>query len=173
MGVIRDAIEAKGMTTKEVAIRCQVSELLIRMLDAGHVTHPRIARRVAKLLSLTPEQEEMLKPEVHRGQAAQECAKETPPAERPANEKPKPKPEQRPMHYQRGSTVLIESDLIWKALKRNGHTARSVSLMMGKSAPWLSLCLKTGRMNREDAAKIAKLCGMKLQNILFNGSERK
>ena len=55
MGVIKDAIAAKGLTTKEVAVRCEVSELLIRMLDAGHVTHPRIARRVAKLLGLTPE----------------------------------------------------------------------------------------------------------------------
>lgn len=173
MGVIRDAIEAKGMTTKEVAIRCQVSELLIRMLDAGHVTHPRIARRVAKLLSLTPEQEEMLKPEVHRGQAAQERAKETPPAERPANEKPKPKPEQRPMHYQRGSTVLIESDPIWKDMKRKGITAKALSLMMEKSMAWMSLCLKTGRMNRMDAIKVARVLDLRLDDILWKAGGRK
>ena len=76
MGMIRDAIERKGLAINAVSRICEVSELLIRMLDAGHVTHPhpRIAHRVAKLLELTPEQEETLKPEEHRGKPVPEKA---------------------------------------------------------------------------------------------------
>ena len=173
MGVIKDAIAAKGLTTKEVAVRCAVSELLIRMLDAGHVTHPRIARRVAKLLGLTPEQEEMLKPEVHRGKAVQERAKETPPEERTANEKPKPRPEQRPMYNKRESTVLIDSEVVSKTMKRKGITAKAMSLMMEKSMAWMSLCLKTGRMNRIFAIKVAHVLDLKLDDILWKAGRRK
>lgn len=67
MGMIRDAIEAKGLTVNAVSRITDVSEMLIRMLDAGHVTQPNIARRIAQALDLTPEQEQSLIPEERRG----------------------------------------------------------------------------------------------------------
>lgn len=167
MGMIRDAIERKGLTINAVSRICEVSELLIRMLDAGHVTHPRIAQRIAKLLDLTPEQEESLKPEEYRGQPVPEKAKPveahvTPPAP------PKKKHTQgTPVVYHIKDSVMLRTEEIWKLLDERKRTCREISLKTEHSAPWMSSCLKTGRMRKKDVIIVARMLGVDPKDIVY------
>ncbi|MBO5671493.1 MAG: hypothetical protein J6S41_08095 [Clostridia bacterium] len=172
MGMIRDAIEAKGLTVFAVSRICEVSELLIRMLDAGHVTHPNIAHRIAKALDLAPEQEELIIPEERRGKPLPEPepVKRKEPPVRPVC--PQKKPDSRPVLYSKPTTVLIDSDAVLAAMKRMGYTGRYLSNQTGHSDPWMGLCLKTGRMHRDDVARIARMLGVRTSDIIYRQEDR-
>lgn len=164
MGMIRDAIEAKGLTVNAVSKICDVGEMLIRMLDAGHVTHPNIARRIAQALDLTPEQEQSLIPEERRGKPLPEPVMQKEPLVRPVGSQKKP--QTRPVLYSKPTTVLIDSDAVRAAMKRKGYSARYLSEQTEHSNPWMGTCLKTGRMHRDDVARIAGMLGVKTSEII-------
>lgn len=172
MGMIRDAIERKGLTINAVSRICEVSELLIRMLDAGHVTHPRIAHRVANLLELTPEQEEALKPEEYRGKPVPEKAKPvevhvTPPAP------PKKKHTQgTPVVYNIKDSVMLRTEKIWELLDKRKRTCREISLKTDHSAPWMSSCMKTARMRKKDVIIVARMLGVDPRDIIYKEREK-
>ena len=58
--------EKEGLTLKELSLRSGISSTLLSMIERGGVTHPDIARRVAKVYGLTEEQAYELMPKIHR-----------------------------------------------------------------------------------------------------------
>lgn len=56
----------RGYSTKEMAQRCEVSEVLIKIVEKGLVTHPKLAERIAKEYELEPEEAQELIPTIHR-----------------------------------------------------------------------------------------------------------
>lgn len=60
--------ESKGMSIKEMAQKCQISEILLRKLEGDDtcVTHPNIVQRVAKAYKLTKAQRTAMLPPNHR-----------------------------------------------------------------------------------------------------------
>lgn len=55
-----------GLNAKEMALyRYGISEVLLKMIEAGEVTHPEIAKKIQRTLELTDLQTEELIP-VHR-----------------------------------------------------------------------------------------------------------
>lgn len=55
-----------GITLKQVAKRIGVSEALLSMVEAGHVTHPKIARKIGQYYKLTELETEELMPKCRR-----------------------------------------------------------------------------------------------------------
>ena len=167
MGMIRDAIAAKGLTINAVSRITDVREMLIRMLDAGHVTHPNIARRIAKALDLTPEQEQLLIPEGRRGKPLPEPAMQKVPLVRPVVAKEKPKNKGTPVVYHIKDSVMLRTEEIWKLLDERKRTCREISLKTEHSAPWMSSCLKTGRMRKKDVIIVARMLGVDPKDIVY------
>lgn len=55
-----------GYSVKRMSERCEISITLLKMIENGMVTHPYIAKRVAKVYGLTDEEAYELMPEIHR-----------------------------------------------------------------------------------------------------------
>jgi len=55
-----------GYSVKRLSERCEISTTLLKMIENGMVTHPNIAKRVAKVYGLTDEETYELMPEIHR-----------------------------------------------------------------------------------------------------------
>lgn len=51
---------------RELSRRCGVSEVLLKMVENGEVTHPLIVSKIQKFYELTDEEAEELLPENHR-----------------------------------------------------------------------------------------------------------
>ena len=54
--------KAKGLTMKDMAERCRISEALVDMVESGQVTHPTIAERMKNEYDLTELETEELIP---------------------------------------------------------------------------------------------------------------
>lgn len=162
MGMIRDAIEAKGLTVNAVSRICEVSERLIRMLDAGHVTHPRIAHRIARALDLTEEQEESLKPEGHRYKPVPEQVKKPEPLTRPVGKRSVG----RPKDYGKKNTVYINDEALRKLMRQRSTNAAKISRDLDHGEAWMAYCLNTGRMHRQDAEKVAGMLRVNIMDII-------
>lgn len=62
--------EENDWTIKDAADACEISQGLMRMIEEGEVTHPKIAERIRRLYDLTELEAEELMPEcrrVHQG----------------------------------------------------------------------------------------------------------
>lgn len=53
------------ITQQEMADKLNISELLLDMIESGHVTHPKIAKRIQKLVKLTDKEMYELVPKIH------------------------------------------------------------------------------------------------------------
>lgn len=58
--------EENGLTPKQMGEKCGVSEVLIKMVEHGEVTHPLIAKKLQKVYKLTNEETMELIPKIHR-----------------------------------------------------------------------------------------------------------
>jgi len=58
--------EEHQTTFTAIAKKVKISEALLDLVENGHVTHPKIARRIQKFFKLTDEEYEELIPENHR-----------------------------------------------------------------------------------------------------------
>lgn len=58
--------EENGLTPKQMGEKCGVSEVLIKMVEHGEVTHPLIAKKLQKVYKLTNEEMKELIPKIHR-----------------------------------------------------------------------------------------------------------
>lgn len=58
--------EENGWTIKDAADACRISQGLMRMIEEGEVTHPKIVRRIRRLYDLTELEAEELMPECRR-----------------------------------------------------------------------------------------------------------
>lgn len=132
------------------------------MLDAGHVTHPRIAHRLANLLDLTPEQEESLKPEEYRYKPVPEQVKQPEPLTRPVGRRPS----NHPPTYGKKDTVYINSDALRKLMRQRGTNTKEISLKTNHSHAWMTIRLQTGCMQREDAEAVARILRVGIMDII-------
>lgn len=57
--------EARGWTARDAAQRTGASTRLIRMVEAGEITHPAIADRIARVYGMDIEQRNMIVHETH------------------------------------------------------------------------------------------------------------
>lgn len=55
-----------GYSIKDMSVKSGASVMLLKMLENGHVTHPKIAEQVGKAYELTREETESLMPAIHR-----------------------------------------------------------------------------------------------------------
>lgn len=58
--------ETIGTPLNYISNKLKISPMLLDMVENGHVTHPKIARRMQELYDLTEEEYEELVPEIHR-----------------------------------------------------------------------------------------------------------
>lgn len=63
---MRENRAKKGYSTKEMALYCGVSETLIKMVENGLVTHPKLAQRIGKEYGLSKKDIYELMPENYR-----------------------------------------------------------------------------------------------------------
>ena len=56
----------RHLTLRMMSDRSGISEELLSMVEAGHVTHPLIAKKIQRLYNLTDEEAEELMPTIHR-----------------------------------------------------------------------------------------------------------
>lgn len=63
---MRDYRKGLGLTVRQMARMCHISETLMGMVENGYVTHPKIAARIQEKYGLTDLEAEELVPVIHR-----------------------------------------------------------------------------------------------------------